>query len=165
MNVAVYPGSFDPITNGHLDIIDRISKLYENVIVLVSINSSKTPIFTADERKKMIELEVSKYNNVKVETFNGLLVDYIRNKDAVIVKGLRALSDFEIEFQMALANKKLYDNAETLFLMTNMQYAHISSSLVKEINRYGGDISSMVPKSIEESLKNKIGRSGYANGC
>ncbi len=155
MRTAVYPGSFDPITYGHLDIIKRLSNLYDKVIVLVSINSSKTPMFSPCERKEMIEEVVSEYQNVEVQSFSGLLVDYVKGKNAVIVKGLRAISDFEMEFQMALANKQLCDDVETLFLMTNMKYAHISSSMVKEINSYNGDLSSMVPKAVEKHLTNK----------
>ncbi len=155
MKTAVYPGSFDPITNGHLDIVERLSKLYDKVIILVSVNSSKRPLFSHPERKAMIKEAVRHYDNVEVDSFSGLLVDYVKSKNAVIVKGLRALSDFEIEFQMALANRQLCEEVETLFLMTNMKYSHISSSLVKEINSYSGDISSMVPKNIEKLLIEK----------
>ncbi len=152
MKTAVYPGSFDPMTNGHLDIVERMSKLYDKVIILVSVNSSKRPLFTHEERKAMIVEAVRPFDNVEVDSFSGLLVDYVKSKNAVIVKGLRALSDFEVEFQMALANRQLSSDVETLFLMTNMKYSHISSSLVKEINSYNGDISTMVPKNIEELL-------------
>ncbi len=149
MSEAIYPGSFDPLTKGHLDIITRASKVFSVVTVLVSVNTAKKVMFSLDERKQMIEEAVSHLPNVKVESTDGLLVDYVKTKNnAVIVKGLRALLDFEDEFRMALINRHLYENAETVFLTTSMEYAHISSSLVKEVFYFGGDISSMVPKEI-----------------
>ena len=158
MRTAVYPGSFDPLTNGHLDIIKRAAAIFDQVIVAVSINSGKQPLLTIDEKKSLITEVVSEFDNVKVDTVEGLLVDYIRKKQpAVIVKGLRALSDFEMEFQMALMNRKLDDNVETLFLMTSTDHAMLSSSIVKEINKFGGDISSLVPPVIEDALKKKRG--------
>lgn len=146
---AVYPGSFDPLTNGHLDIIHRASKLFDEVIILVSVNTSKKPLFSLDERREMISEVVKDLKNVRVESFGGLLVDYVGSLDrAVIIKGLRALLDFEYEFQMALVNRQLDEGLETVFLMTSMKYAHISSSLVKEIASYGGNVNEMVPPSI-----------------
>ncbi len=149
MKTAVYPGSFDPITNGHIDIIRRASGIFDEVVVLVSINSSKKTLFDLEERKAMIVEIVSDIPNVRVDTYPGLLVDYVRSiPGAVIVKGLRALLDFEYEFQMALVNRQLDHNVETFFLMTSMNYAHISSSLVKEILGYGGNVSEMVPQTV-----------------
>ncbi len=156
MSIAVYPGSFDPLTKGHLDIITRAARVFDEVVVLVSVNTSKKVMFTLKERQKMIAESVKHIQNVKVDIFDGLLVDYVREKDgAVIVKGLRALLDFEDEFRMALINRHLYDKIETVFLTTSMEYAHISSSLVKEVYYFGGDISSMVPEPILEWCKIK----------
>ncbi len=156
MSIAVYPGSFDPLTKGHLDIISRAAKVFDEVVVLVSVNTSKKVMFSLEERKKMIIEAVEHIPNVKVDMFDGLLVDYVREKeDAVIVKGLRALLDFEDEFRMALINRHLYDKIETVFLTTSMEYAHISSSLVKEVYYFGGDISSMVPEPILKWCKLK----------
>ncbi|MCK8058067.1 MULTISPECIES: pantetheine-phosphate adenylyltransferase [unclassified Fusibacter] len=158
MKLAVYPGSFDPLTNGHLDLIKRAALLFDHVIVAISINSSKKPMFELDERKKMIEEVVSEFDNVTVDTVGGLIVDYISEREnAVLIKGLRALSDFEMEFQMALMNRKLKPEVETLFLMTSMDYAAVSSSIVKEINRFGGDISELVPPLIAEAMVKRRG--------
>lgn len=149
MSIAIYPGSFDPLTKGHLDIITRAARIFEELVVVVSVNTSKTAMFTQAQRKQMIEESVKHLPNVKVDTFSGLLVDYVKErKGAVIVKGLRALLDFEDEFKMALINRHLNEEAETVFLTTSMNYAHISSSLVKEVFHFGGDISSMVPEPI-----------------
>jgi pantetheine-phosphate adenylyltransferase len=156
MSIAIYPGSFDPLTNGHLDIINRASKLFDEVIVLISVNSSKIPLFTANERLEMIETIVSVFPNVTVDLTSGLLVDYVKGKpQAVIVKGLRALSDFEMEFQMALMNRKLEPDVETMFLMTRMDYAYVSSSLIKEVSRFGGNISEFVPPEVEAAIRLK----------
>ena len=148
MRIAVCPGSFDPVTLGHLDIIDRASKLFDKVIVLVSFNANKSrAAFTPTERMEMI-IEVTKHlDNVVVDCYNGLLADYLQKTGAnAIVKGLRAVSDFEYEFQMALANKKLYNDAETVFLTTTGENMFLSSSVVKEIASFGGDITGFVPK-------------------
>ncbi len=156
MSLAIYPGSFDPLTNGHLDLIERTSKLFDHVIVAISINSSKTPMFTVDERIEMIRESVEKLDNVSVETCAGLLVDYVKLKPgAVIVKGLRALSDFEMEFQMALMNKKLDDQVETLFMMTKTDFAFVSSSIIKEVSRFGGPIDDLVPLAVARAIRNK----------
>ncbi|HIT19573.1 MAG TPA: pantetheine-phosphate adenylyltransferase [Candidatus Fimivivens faecavium] len=143
---AVCPGSFDPITLGHLDIIKRASKLFDQVIVLVVVNPDKAPSFTPEERMEMIRLATADIGNITVDSYDGLLIDYVRRTGAAaIVKGLRAVSDFEYEFQMAMTNKKMYPYAETLFLTTSMYNMYLSSSLVKQIARFGGDISDFVP--------------------
>lgn len=146
MKTVVYPGSFDPCTNGHLDIISRASGLFDKVIVAVLENSSKTPLFSADERVGMIKSVTSDFDNVEVVCFSGLLVDFIKENNAdIVLKGLRAVSDFEYEFQMALTNRKLSDSFETLFLPTSAEYMFLSSSVVKEIARYGGNLDGLVP--------------------
>ncbi len=156
MKIAVYPGSFDPITNGHIDIIKRTAKIFDKVIVAVSINSSKQPLFTIEERieivKKVIDLP-----NVEVTTFTGLLADFAKEQGAcAIVKGLRAVSDFEYEFQMALMNKKLSPEIETMFMMTSGRYSYLSSSIVKEVGKLGGELTGLVPDSIIDIIKKKL---------
>lgn len=149
MITAVYPGSFDPCTNGHLDIIDRIAKLFDRVVVAVLTNSSKNPLFTVDERIELLQKVTKDYPNVEICSFSGLLVDFLREIDAnVVIKGIRAVSDFEYEFQMALTNKALYPEMETLFLHTNKEYMFLSSSIVKEIATYGGSLDGLVPEEI-----------------
>jgi len=158
MNVAIVPGSFDPVTNGHLDIIKRTSQLFDVVYVSILSNSSKTPLFSVEERISLIERVTKDLPNVKVENFTGLLVDYAREKNAkFIVKGLRAVSDFEYEFQMSLTNKKLAPEIETFFITTSSNYAYLSSSIVKEVAKFGGDFTEMVPLEIIEDIKEKIG--------
>ncbi len=159
-STAVCPGSFDPITRGHLDIIRRASSLFERVIVLVVINRDKTPSFTVSERAAMIRACVQELPNVEVDSYEGLLVDYARAKGAcAIVKGLRAVSDFEYEFQMALTNKKLLPEAETVFLATSTENMYLSSSLVKQIASFGGDISGFVPDIVAEMVQGRLGKS------
>jgi pantetheine-phosphate adenylyltransferase len=156
MKTAVYPGSFDPVTNGHLDIIERSSKLFDKVIVVASVNTSKTPMFTIDEKKSILKEAVSHLDNVVIDSFQGLLVNYVEENDVdVIVKGLRAISDFEMELQMAGMNRKLNPNAETVFLMTSTDYSYLSSSIVKEIFKLGGPISELVPKVVEDAMIKK----------
>lgn len=155
--LAVCPGSFDPITKGHLDIIKRSSKIFDKVIVLVVVNLDKKPCFSIDERVALIRKTTQGILNIEVDSFCGLLVDYVREKDAsVIVKGLRAMSDFEYEFQMALANKILLPYTETVFLTTNNENMYLSSSMVKQVAQFGGDIRDFVPKCIAEEVSKKI---------
>ena len=158
MRIAVCPGSFDPVTLGHLDIINRASKLFDKVIVLVSFNPGKsTASFSVDERIAMIKAVSADLSNVEVDSYNGLLADYLKKTGAAaIVKGLRAVSDFEYEFQMALANKKLYGDAETVFLTTSSENMYLSSSVVKEIASLGGDISGFVPSEILGTIQNRL---------
>lgn len=156
MRIAVYPGSFDPITNGHLDIIERASRVYDKLVVGVLNNASKTPLFSAEDRVEMIRKVTSGMDNVEVDTFTGLLVDFAKSKGAtVIVKGLRTVADFEYEFQMALLNKALNPEYETMFMMTNSQYSYISSSMVKELAGFHGDLTGLVPCEIIETIKEK----------
>ncbi len=157
MSTAIYPGSFDPITLGHLNIIRRASKIFDKVVVCVMVNSSKTPMFTLDERVELIKRVVKRFPNVEVDTSSILLAEYVkRHKNAVLVKGLRAVSDFESEFQMAIINKKLNPRLETVFLTSSEKYTYISSSVVKEMAKYGADLRELVPAEI---LKDVIERS------
>jgi len=156
--IAVYPGSFDPITNGHLDIIERTTKIFDNVIVAVFHNPNKKPLFSMKERVEIITEAVADFENVEVDSFEGLLTDYIKQQKAqVIVRGLRAVSDFETEFQMASMNKKLEPEVETIFMMTNNKYAYLSSSIIKEVSNFGGCIEDLVPEHVISRLKKKIG--------
>lgn len=157
MKICVYPGSFDPVTNGHLDIIDRAAKLCDKLIVAVLVNSRKNPTFSLEERVGLLEKVLKDRKNVVVESFDGLLVDFIKEKNACsIVKGLRAVSDFEYELQMALLNKNLDPDVETLFMMTNINYFFLSSSAVKELARNNGNIEGLVPECIREDIINRM---------
>ena len=152
--IAIYPGSFDPITNGHLDIINRSSKLFDELIVGVSCDNSKQTLFSTNQRKNMIEQSVSNIKNIKIKSFEGLLVDFACRKNIkTVVRGLRALSDFEYEFRMAIMNRNLNEDIETIFLMTHEKYAHISSSLIKEIYSLGGAVDNFVPNPVLEGFK------------
>lgn len=156
MRIAVYPGSFDPITNGHLDIIKRAAKVYDRVVVGVLDNINKKPLFTIGERKEMIDRVIADIGNVECDTFSGLLVDFLKCKDAtVIIKGLRTVADFEYEFQMALLNKALNPEFETMFMMTNSEYSYISSSMVKEVAKYNGCLDGLVPEKIIPDVRKK----------
>lgn len=160
MKIGVYPGSFDPITNGHLDIIERGSKICEKLIVAVLDNQSKSAMFTVEERVGMIEETVKGMDNVEIDYFSGLLIDYAKEKNAdAIIKGLRAVSDFEYEFQMALMNKKLSEEVETLFLMTSNKHSYLSSSIIKEVAYFGGCIEGLVPEVVKQRILNKLQKS------
>ena len=155
MKIAIYPGSYDPITNGHLDIIERSSSLFDTIIVAVARNTEKVPaLFSESERIAMINQSILHLKNVEVDRFNGLLVNYAAEKNGnAIIRGLRALSDFEFEFKMALMNRSLNEEISTVFMMPDEKYTHISSSLVKEVASLGGDISTFVPQHVEHALK------------
>ncbi len=159
MKIAVCPGSFDPITNGHLDIIRRASHLFDKVIVAVLTNYNKKSAFSKEERVEFIRRCTADLPNVEAEYFDGLLVDFLREKQATaIVKGLRAMSDFEYEFQMALTNRKMYPQAETVFLTTTADHMYLSSSLVRQVANLGGVIEDFVPECIIADIQNKIGK-------
>jgi pantetheine-phosphate adenylyltransferase len=157
LTTAIYPGSFDPVTNGHKDIIDRASRVFDKVIVSVLENPRKVPLFPIEERMEMLKLIARNYQNVEVDSFRGLLIDYARQKNtSIVVKGLRAISDFEFEFQMALINRKLDSRLETMFMMTNSRYSYLSSSIVKEVGLYGGDICELVPREVYHLIMRRI---------
>lgn len=156
MRIAVYPGSFDPVTLGHIDIISRSSRLFDKLIVGVLNNSSKIPLFSAQERVNMIEDAVREYPNVEVQSFDGLLVDFARMSHATaVVRGLRAVTDFEYELQMSQTNHIIAPDIDTIFLTTNLNYAYLSSSVVKEVARYGGDISKFVTPQVRDKVLDK----------
>jgi pantetheine-phosphate adenylyltransferase len=156
MKIAIYPGTFDPFTNGHLDIVQRAAALFDEVIITIARNSSKKPLFSADERIDMVKEATSSLENVSVDSFEGLLVNYAKQKNAnVIIRGLRMISDFEYEFQMALMNRKLADEIATVFLMPDEKYTYLSSSIVREIAQLGGDYKPFVPPNIGEHLREK----------
>jgi pantetheine-phosphate adenylyltransferase len=155
--VAIYPGSFDPITNGHLDLIERCSRLVDLLIVGLLRNEQKQPLFSVAERLEMLHEAVRGYTNVEVDSFDGLLVDYAEKKNAtLILRGIRAISDYEHELQMALMNRRLRPGIETLFLMSGEAYSFISSQVVKEVVRLGGDVSALVPPLVEARLKSRL---------
>ena len=154
--IAIYPGSFDPLTNGHVDIIERGARLFDRIIVGVLINLEKSPLFTVPERVNIARSVFRDYSNVEVDTFDGLLVDYARRKHAtVIVRGLRAISDFEYEMQMALMNRRLNSDVETVFMMPAEPYTYLSSRLVKEVVALGGTVTGLVPRVVEDRLREK----------
>lgn len=157
MKICIYPGSFDPVTNGHLDIIQRSVEIVDKLIVAIGDNVLKKASFSLEERIELLDLCLKEYPNVEIGSFSGLLVDYANKKNAtLIVRGLRAVSDFESEFQMALMNKHLNPNIETLFMMTNVSYSYLSSSSVKEIARMGGNIEGLVPDCIKDKIAKKF---------
>ena len=157
MKIAVYPGSFDPVTHGHMDIIRRSASVFDKLIVGVLRNKSKNPLFTVQERVKMIQEVTSDIENVEVVDFDGLLIDFVHKVGAkAIVRGLRAVTDFEYELQMSLTNKVIAPDVESVFLTTNLQYSYLSSSIVKEIASYNGDISHFVDKRVEKAIQDKM---------
>jgi pantetheine-phosphate adenylyltransferase len=154
---AIYPGTFDPITFGHIDVLERACHLFDHVIIAVAVSSSKKAVFTVDERIDMIKGSTNKYKNVSVSSFSGLLVDFaVSRKADAVVRGLRAISDFEYEFQMALTNRRIAEHITTVFLMPNEKYSYLNSTLVREIAAYGGDVSSFVPVYVLKKLKQKF---------
>ena len=156
MKLAVYPGSFDPLTNGHVDIIERGTHLFDKIIVAILVNVEKSPLFTMQERVEIVREVFKGHPNVEVDTFEGLLVDYVERRSAqVIVRGLRAVSDFEFEFQMALMNRRLNGKIETVFMMPAEQYSYISSRLIKEVFALGGRVEGLVPELVETRLRGK----------
>jgi pantetheine-phosphate adenylyltransferase len=159
---AIYPGSFDPVTNGHLDIIERSSQLFSRIIVAILINPQKEPLFSAEERKELISKSIPDgITNVEIGVFQGLLVDYARKKEAgVIVRGIRAVSDYEYELQMALMNRRLEPGIETLFMLPAENYSYLSSGLVREIARYSGSVSGLVPIAVERALRERFDKMG-----
>ena len=159
MSSAIYPGSFDPVTLGHLDVIKRSAEMFDEVIIGVLNNTSKTPLFSVKERVNMLSEVVSAMPNVTVTSFNGLLVDYMRKIDAtIIVRGLRAVTDFEYELQIAQSNRKVAPEIDTVFLTTSIEYAYLSSSIVKEYARYGVDVTQFVPIEVVDRIKEKYNR-------
>jgi len=161
MKIAVYPGSFDPITNGHLDIVKRASRIFDRTIVAISENPRKNPLFSLEERKTLVEEAVRGIEKVRVDIFFGLLVNYARRKKAsAIIRGLRAVSDFDYEFQMALLNRKLSPRLETVYLMPSEEYSYINSTIVKEVAHLGGKLDCFLPSAVAEALKKKIKGNG-----
>jgi len=161
---AIYPGTFDPITYGHIDVVERATQLFSKVIVLVARNTSKTPLFSDEERLSMIREVFRNRRDVEVDMFDGLLVDYARKRKAtVIVRGLRAMSDFEYEFQMALTNRKLAGTIDTVFLVPHEKYTYLNSSIVREVARLGGDVSDFVPRSVRRRLLAKLKNTNVRN--
>jgi len=159
MKRAIYPGSFDPVTNGHLDVVQRARKLFDEVIVAVAHNVEKAPLFSLDERLELLRQSIEVHENIRIGQFEGLLVDFAAAEKAhAVIRGLRAVSDFEFEFQMALMNRSLNAEVETIFLMPKEEYTYLSSRLVKEIARLGGDVSSFVPACVAKALARKFSK-------
>lgn len=157
MRIAIYPGTFDPLTNGHLDLVKRGVRIFDEVIIAVAPNPKKQPLFTLDERLRLIRDSIMDIKNVRVEAFNGLLVDYVESRKAVaIIRGLRAVSDFEYELQIALMNRRLNPKVETVFMMPSEEYSFLTSSLVKEVSSFGGSVKGLVPEVVESALQEKF---------
>jgi pantetheine-phosphate adenylyltransferase len=156
MKIAIYPGTFDPVTNGHIDILERALTLFDKVIITVARNTAKNPLFSEEERITLLRQVTKRYKNVEVASFDGLLVEYVQRRNAVaVVRGLRAMTDFEYELQMALMNRKLDEKMETVFLMPNEKYTYLSSNFVREIARLGGDVSNFVHPVVLKALQQK----------
>jgi len=156
MRKALFPGSFDPVTNGHVDVIERASKLFDKIIVTVAVNAEKDPMFSVDERVDLLERVCERFEGVEIASFDGLLVDAVREFDvSAVIRGLRAISDFEYEFQMAMMNRSLDERCETIFLMPGPSYSFLSSRMIKEIAALGGDISPFVPEVVAKALEEK----------
>ena len=159
MKTYIYPGSFDPITYGHIDIIERASKIADKLIVAVLNNHDKNSLFSVDERLEMIKDAVKDYGNIEVESFEGLLVDYVKSKNAnIVIRGLRAVTDFKYELQMAQTNRELYKDIDTVFLLTNLKYSYLSSSAVKQVAAFDGDVSKFVTPLVADKLKRKYNK-------
>lgn len=159
MRRGVYPGTFDPVTNGHLDLIHRGMSIFDEIVIGVAPNPQKQPLFTVEERLDLIRDAVRDMRNVRAEAFHGLLIDYVRSSGAVaIIRGLRAVSDFEFEFQLALMNRRLDMTIETVFMMPSVEFTFLSSTIVKEVASFGGPVTGLVPPDVEEALKQKFGR-------
>jgi len=157
MKIAVYPGTFDPVTNGHLDILTRASSIFDVVYVAIAINLRKEPLFSTDERIKLVRECTKDFSNVQIEKFNGLVVDFAQKVGAtVVIRGLRAISDFDYEFQMALTNRSLNENVDTVFLMPHKDYTYLSSSTIREIARFNGDVSGFVPDCVRKAMAKKF---------
>ena len=159
--IAIYPGSFDPLTNGHIDLIERGAKIFERLIVAILRNPEKNPLFSVAERREMLESIVrsKRWKNVDVDTFDGLLVDYaVKKKAQAVLRGIRAISDYEYELQMALMNRKLEPRLETVFMMPALSYSYLSSRLVREIAQLGGSVTGLVPETVEKQLREKLGK-------
>ena len=162
--IAIYPGSFDPLTNGHLDVIERGRKIFDRLVVGILKSPLKQPLFTSEERKTMIEEAVKPFSNVEVEIFDGLLVNFARERGCqVILRGLRAISDYEYETQIALINRKMAPEIETLFLPTSAEFSYLNSTIVKEIASFGGCIRGLVPPAVEKKLRDKFDRGNLSN--
>ncbi len=159
MRVAVYPGSFDPVTNGHIDVIERALKIFDKVIVAVGDNPGKKPLFTTKERIDMLRESTKHLKGIEVDSFSGLLLDFVKSKKSkIIIRGLRAVSDFEFEFQRALLNRVVDDEIETVFIMTKEHYVYLNSSIVKEMAMFGGKVNGLVPETVEKKLREKFSK-------
>jgi pantetheine-phosphate adenylyltransferase len=159
LNVAIYPGTFDPITNGHIDVIERANELFDKIYVVIAVNPNKTTLFSEEERIEMAKESLQYLPNVFVESFHGLTVDYAKQVNAnTIIRGIRAVTDFEYEFQIALMNRKIQPNVHTIFLLPNEKYTYLNSSIIREIAKYGQDVSDFVPKIVLNKLKEKFGK-------
>jgi len=157
MRLAVYPGTFDPVTNGHLELVKRGLRIFDELIIAVASNPKKGPLFTLQERISMFEASVKEYRGVRVEAFSGLLVDYVKERGGIaIIRGLRAVSDFEYELQMALMNRRIAGDLETVFMMPSEEYSYLTSTIVKEVSSFGGSVSGLVPSVVEKALAAKF---------